>query len=322
MPETLQLIHPRNLKHLSGTLHRLIKSQLWVQVLLGMFLGFGVGLVLSPSVGIVDPDISEIIAAWLVLPGNVFLTIIQMIVIPLVLASVVRGIAATGTTEQLRSTGLRLVIYFLFTTTIAISIGISASWLLSPGSYIDDSAFTLSESATTDIEDEISSGSEIDLVALPKAMVSVLPENPFTAAAEMQMLQIVLFSIIFGLALVSLKPKNAKPLLEFMGSLQSVVMRVVSWVMYLAPYAVFGFIAQVTMQTGFEALLGIGFYTLTVLLGLLALIIFYLVIAFVLGGDAQVGAHPAAGRTRYGVVAGIQTVLELGEQLRHVGGYV
>ncbi|MFW6210289.1 MAG: dicarboxylate/amino acid:cation symporter, partial [Patescibacteria group bacterium] len=76
---------------------------------------------------------------------------------------------------------------------------------------------------------------------------------------------------------------QAKPLLEFLGSLQSVVMRIVSWVMRLAPYAVFGFIAQVTMQTGLSALFGIGFYALTILLGLTTLMIFYLVVVFVLG---------------------------------------
>lgn len=282
MTHPLQLIHPRNLKHLSGTLHGLITSQLWVKVLLGMFLGVGAGLLLGPAAGLVPPETARTISAWLVLPGNIFLTIIQMIVVPLVLASVVRGIAASGSTEQLRSTGLYLVGYFLFTTTVAITIGILVTSVVQPGRYVDNSEFKPAASSATAIEDNIED-EQIDLTELPNTLVSILPDNPVSAAVEMNMLQIVLFSVIFGLALVSLQPEKSKPLLDLLGSLQSVVMRVVSWVMRLAPYAVFGFIAQVTLQTGFETLVGIGVYVLTVLAALAALMCFYLLVVWVAG---------------------------------------
>ncbi|NBD73939.1 cation:dicarboxylase symporter family transporter [Patescibacteria group bacterium] len=274
MVHPLTLIHPRNLKHLSHSLQGLIESQLWAKVLLGMVLGLAVGMVLSPGAGLVPPAIAEVVSAWVVLPGNLFLTIIQMIVIPLVVASVIRGIAASGSTEQLRSTGVRLLGYFLFTTTVAITIGISAALIIAPGSYIPDGSLTLSPAATASIEDGIE-GEALDLAELPTALVNLLPANPVTAAVEMNMLQIVLFSIILGLALVSIAPERSKPLLELLGSVQSVVMRVVSWVMRLAPYAVFGFIAQVTMQTGFDALVGIGVYVVTLLTALGALLAFY-----------------------------------------------
>jgi len=137
MNHPLELIHLRNLKHLSSSLHGLIASRLWLQVLLGMVLGIGAGILLGPSAALVDRDTANTISAWLILPGNIFLTIIQMIVIPLVLASVIRGIAASGSTEQLKSTGVRLVAYFLFTTTVAITIGIAASSLVQPGKYVD-----------------------------------------------------------------------------------------------------------------------------------------------------------------------------------------
>ncbi len=280
MTHPLELIHPRNLKHLSGTLADLIKSQLWTQVLFAMCLGLFAGLVLSPGAGMVDPGVAETIGAWLVLPGNIFLTAIQMIVVPLVIASVVRGIAASGSTEQLQKTGLRLVAYFLFTTTVAITIGVAVASILQPGLRVDNSEFALSMQRQAAIEDDIAD-SNISLAEIPNAFVSILPENPFSAAVEMQMLQLVIFSIVLGLALVSLQPAQSKPLLELFGSLQSVVMRVVSWVMRLAPYAVFGFIAQVTMQTGLETMIGIGFYVLTILTALATLLLFYIVVVLV-----------------------------------------
>ena len=278
MTHPLELVHPRNFKHLSEYLQGLIASQLWAKVLLGMLIGFGVGLLLSPSTDLVSRETAELISVWLTLPGNVFLTVIQMIVVPLVLASVVRGIAASGSTDQLRSTGVRLVVYFLFTTTVAITIGITVATLIQPGNYIDTATFDLNAAGeAAAIESEIESNT-LELAELPNAFVSILPDNPAAAAVEMNMLQIVLFAIILGLALVSLPPDRSKPLLELFGSLQSVVMRIVSWVMHLAPYAVFGFIAQVTIQTGLEALFGIGVYTLTILTALGCLLLFYIVV--------------------------------------------
>lgn len=282
MPHPLELIHPRNLKHWSHALQGLIASQLWAKVLAGMVLGIATGLVLGPTSGIVAPDTAKTISAWLVLPGNIFLTIIQMIVVPLILASVVRGIAASGSMEQLRSTGLRLVAYFLFTTTVAISIGIGAALLVQPGQYVDNSEFAPTAAERAEIESNMAN-EQLNLAQIPGEVVDILPSNPFTAAVEMNMLQIVLMSIIFGLALVSLQPEKSKPILELLGSLQSVVMRIVSWVMRLAPYAVFGFIAQVTLQTGLETLIGISIYVLTVLGALLTLLLFYLVIVTVAG---------------------------------------
>jgi Na+/H+-dicarboxylate symporter len=282
MSQALGLVHPRNLKHLSHYVTNLLASELWAKVLVGMVLGFAVGFLLSPTAALVSSSTATTIGNWLVLPGNIFLTIIQMIVVPLVVASVIRGIAASGSTEQLRTTGLKLIVYFLCTTTIAITIGVGMSMVLQPGALIDDSAFTLDDQQ---VADNIASNVEeetLNLAELPSAVVSILPANPLSAAVEMQMLQIVLFSVIFGLALVSLRPENAKPLLDLLGSLQYVVMKVVNWVMHLAPYAVFGFIAQVTMQTGLDALLGIGFYTLTILAAILTLIVFYVLVVFVL----------------------------------------
>lgn len=278
MPHPLELIHPRNLKYLSAHLQTLAREQLWLQVLIGMVSGLCVGVMLSQDAGLVARDTATLLSDWLVLPGNLFLTLIQMIVIPLVVASVVRGIASSGSVEQLRTSGLHLLIYFLFTTTVAISLGVGAATLIKPGTFADATTVT-GVAASIEAQDTETP----NLVELPHTLLSILPSNPLNAAVEQQMLQVVIFSVIFGLALVSVPPAKAAPLLEVFGSLQSVVMRVVSWVMRLAPYAVFGFMVQVTMQTGLSALTGIGMYVLTVLGGLAALLLFYTFIALMVG---------------------------------------
>jgi Na+/H+-dicarboxylate symporter len=95
---------------------------------------------------------------------------------------------------------------------------------------------------------------------------------------EREMLQVVLFAVFIGLALVAMPPKQAQPILSLMGSLQEVCMTVVRWAMYLAPFAVFGLLAQITIKVGLDALLGMAVYVGTVILGLLLMIVVYLLI--------------------------------------------
>ena len=112
----------------------------------------------------------------------------------------------------------------------------------------------------------------------------IITGKPLNAMMNMQMLQIVLFSIIIGLALVSLKPEKSKPMLDLLGSLQDVCLTVVRWAMYIAPIAVFGLLAQITIKTGLDALFGMGIYVGTVLLGLFLLLCFYLLIVTFVSG--------------------------------------
>jgi len=112
------------LNYLSGHLTRLVKGRLWLKVLIGMFLGIAVGMLIGPTTGWFGTKTATTIGNWLAFPGQLFLTLIQMIVIPLIFASVVRGLTASESFEQLRKMGMGVVIYFIVTTTIAIIIGL------------------------------------------------------------------------------------------------------------------------------------------------------------------------------------------------------
>jgi Na+/H+-dicarboxylate symporter len=121
-------------------------------------------------------------------------------------------------------------------------------------------------------------GAGFNMRDLPSAVVSLIPTNPLTSMVESNTLQVVIFAVVFGVALVMMAPSQARPLLELMGSLQEVCMMVVRWAMWLAPFAVFGLLVQLTAQLGFEALFGMAVYVGTVLLGLLCLFFMYLLI--------------------------------------------
>lgn len=268
---------PRPLRHLSVYLATLVKGRLWLKVLIGMGLGLVVGTLLGPSVGWVAPETGTLIGNWLAFPGQLFLATIQMIVIPLVIASVVRGLAASENLEQLRKMGIRVTMFFVVTTAIAATIGLWVGGLINPGNMMTGLTTPPAEAAPA-------TANLPGIDAIPETLIGLLPGNPLDAMVEGQMLQVVIFSIIMGVALVSMSPEKAKPMLDILDSLQQICMTVVRWAMRMAPYAVFGLMAQLTTTLGFRAMLGMASYVATVLLGLAILMLLYLTILKLLAG--------------------------------------
>jgi Na+/H+-dicarboxylate symporter len=277
----IELIHPRSLKFLSDGLHELVKGKLWLKVLIGMFLGIIVGLILNPSSNYFDFETSSILAEWISLPGILFLRGIQLIVIPLIIASIIRGIAGSNNINTLKKEGITTITYFLFTTIIAIIIGIFLATMINPGQYVDSNLITQT------FETEHITATEFKtpgLKEIPQLISAFLPTNIFGSMLNNEMLQIVILALIFGIALVSINPKKSLPMLELLGSLQEVCMTIVKWFILIAPLAVFGLMAKLTAQTGIETLIGTSVYIATVILGLLLLLGFYSLIVFIVKG--------------------------------------
>ncbi len=274
------LIHPRSLRQLSGQLRGFVRSRLWLQVLVAMALGVATGVLLGPSTGLIAPERAAVLTSWLALPGYLFLALIQMIVIPLVFASIVLGMAAGENLDYLRRVGFRVVGFFLLTTVAAVAIGLGVALSLKPGERVDASAL----SAQIVQADAVDAPAPPSLVDLPDRLVQIVPTNPLKAGLEQNMMQVVLLALLVGVALVSMNRRRAQPLLDLLGSVQEVTMVVVRWAMYLVPLAVFGLLAQITTRLGLDALVGMGFYVLTVLLGLAAMLLLYLLICRVWGG--------------------------------------
>ncbi len=279
--KALEVLHPRSLKHLSGELRILVSQKLWLQVLVAMVLGLGTGIMLGPSVGLVEPAWAHAITNWLALPGRLFLALIQMIVIPLVFASIVRGLAASENMEQLRRVGSVVIVYFIVTTALAIVLGLWLAALIEPGRFVDSEMVR----AALGQAPQMSATAAVLPTAsqLPQMLVDILPSNPLTSMVESEMLQVVIFAMVIGAALVIMEPSQSKPLLELMGTLQEVCMTVVRWAMRLAPFAVFGLLTQLTAKIGFEALIGMAVYVGTVLAGLAVMFLFYVLLAVFVG---------------------------------------
>lgn len=266
----------RSLGDLQAHLTGFVRARLWLQVLIAMFLGVAAGVAMGPGTGWVEPATAHTATNWLALPGHMFLALIQMIVIPLVVASIVLGMAAGGGVAELRRTGVRVVMFFVLTTVAAVVIGAAVALMIRPGDYVDRKLIaSVTESAPAAAVEERRA---LKLGDLPARIVELVPSNPLRAGIEQNMMQVVLFAALLGIALMTLSKDNARPLLDLLRAVQAVAMVVVHWAMYLVPLAVFGLLAQITTRLGLDALLGMGVYVFTVLLGLAGVVAMYLLI--------------------------------------------
>jgi Na+/H+-dicarboxylate symporter len=245
----------------------LLKHKLWLQVLVALFLGLFTGILLGPDLGLINKDLSTIITSWIALPGNIFLQMVKMIIIPLIFSSIALGIISSGNPNFLKKIGPKIILFFLLTTIIAVIIGLGVTEIISPGKYLDVEQFDLED---FEISSKLDSSKSIQ-----QRIVEIIPSNPLQSMVNGDLLSVILFTVIFGIALLFVNKKRKIQAIDLLHTLQDISMRVVKWAMYLVPIAVFGLIAQVTSQVGLDVLKGLGMYVITVIIGLIILIIFY-----------------------------------------------
>ena len=253
----------------------MIRSHLWVQIIVAMVAGLGIGFMLSPEGGaLIAAETSLALASWLKLPGTVFLNMIQMVVIPLVTSSIILGICSSGDPAYLKRVGLRIFPYFVFTTTVAVTIGILLALTIKPGDFIDQSMIL---DSGLEVAQELAPAAH-ESISIPDRIAGFIPTNIEEARLTRDMLQIVIYAIIGGIAMMALPRDRVQPLLDIVEAIQDISLRIVSWAMLLAPWAVFGLLADVAIRVGVDAIFGMSVYVGTVMLGLLLLLVFYLLV--------------------------------------------
>ncbi|MEM6780525.1 MAG: dicarboxylate/amino acid:cation symporter [Pseudomonadota bacterium] len=268
-------------KSLNKSIQSLIAQHLWLKILIGLFLGIAVGLLLSPSGGALLPtETAYEVGGWIALPGIIFLGLIKMVIVPLVVCSIILGITTSGDLGFLKNIGFRLVGYFIATTAISISIGILLVNLIQPGQFVD----------TQFVDDAVGASAGIvptqtfDELTIPQRIANMIPTNFTQASLERNMLQIVIAGILIGIVILTLPKDTTKPFHDLCVFGQVATMKIISWAMAIAPYAVFGLICEVIIRIGFDALVGVGAYFVTVILGLICMLGVYMAIIVIIGG--------------------------------------
>ena len=274
---------PQSLIYLRGHLYGFVRGRLWLQVIIAMFLGVLFGVLIGPSTQLVTDETSELIAGWVAFPGRLFLIAIQFIVIPLIVASVIRGIAAGEESEDLGRLGSYTILFFIFTTMIAVVIGLASAHFVKPGRYIDGGMLS---SMFPDYQAAAADGGEAaglpSFGEIPDLLIGLFPKDPLATFVSGNMLQTVISAVIIGIALLAMPVVQRRPILDLLGSIQAVYMVIVAWVLKFAPIAVFGLLANISARVGLVTLYATAVYVLTVLAGLLLLVLVYLAIVTLL----------------------------------------
>ncbi|WP_305096740.1 dicarboxylate/amino acid:cation symporter [Croceibacterium aestuarii] len=252
-----------------------VRSRLWAQVLIAMALGVLAGWLLGPAPGLVPRSTAEAIGGWLALPGQLFLGLIAIVLVPLVFSSIVGGLAATPSSEAMRAIGLRLGLYILLSTSLAATIGVSLALAFTPGERVD-----VPVPAVSPLPSAVPA---FDIARLPDLVAGVLPTNPAASIIQGDLLAIVILALLTGVAVTRIQKSKADTLLALLDGVLSVSMTIVQWAMLLSPLAVFGLMAKLMIQVGADSLLGLVAYVGTVLLGLVLLFLGYLLLLTAVG---------------------------------------
>ena len=262
------------------TFQSYVYKNLWLQVILSLIIGLGVGLIFGDEVGLgIDDDTLDTMASYLKIPANIFLSVILMIIVPLIFASIVVAIANLGAKEKMKTLGLGIGVYFVITTTIAILIAISLASIIAPGSILDLTALQ----ETHDLSEadlKVTEGFSLD--DIPDTVSNIIPRNPILSYLEGQMFSILVMAVIVGLSMAALPKDSVKPLLDLLESIQKITLYILLMAMKIVPFAVFGLIVGMVAKVGVETMAGLGVYMVTVVLGLGAMLLVYtMIIKFV-----------------------------------------
>lgn len=233
------------------------KLGLTSQIFVGLIVGAVFGIVLNYFVpkGMIRDDI--IINGVLYVVGQGFIRLMQMLVVPLVLCSLICGSMAIGDTKKLGNVGVRTLLFYLATTAIAITVALLVGNVINPGIGLDTSSIQVASSTTQSVE----------ATNFTDTLLNIIPTNIFQGLAEGSMLQVIFFALVVGVILAKLG-ERAEVVGNFFTQFNDIMMEMTMMVMKVAPYGVFCLIAKTFAGMGFDAFIPMLKYMMSVFIAL------------------------------------------------------
>jgi Na+/H+-dicarboxylate symporter len=252
------------------------KLALHWQIILGMVLGVLFGLILLNFEGG-----KSFIINWIKPFGTIFINSLKLIAVPLILASLIKGVSDLKDLSKLSSMGGITISTYIFTTLMAVSIGLIAVNIVKPGEYItEETREQLVSAYSINANQKIEAANNQKNLGPLQPLVDIVPSNFLSAASNNRnMLQVIFFAILFGIAMILIPKKKSKPIKKFFDSLNDVILKIIDLIMLSAPYGVFALLAAIIVEApSMDLFKALGLYSLTVLFGLFLLICIYIII--------------------------------------------
>tara|TARA_B100000767_G_scaffold46545_1_gene41175 strand:- start:1532 stop:2854 length:1323 start_codon:yes stop_codon:yes gene_type:complete len=251
------------------------------KILIGMLSGVTFGFIMLEVGG------ADFVASWVKPIGTIFVKLLKLIAVPLILASLIKGISDLKDISKFASIGLKTIVIYVLTTVIAISIGLILVNTFNPGDGVSQetiSKLTETYAGNSGVQGKIAEASRQQAGRPLDFLVDMVPDNAFSALSNNKlMLQVIFLAMFLGISLLLVGEKSAKPLKDFFDSLNDVVLKMVDLIMLTAPFAVFALLANVVVSSGDpELLYALLFYSGVVVSGLLLMVCFYLILVTVI----------------------------------------
>ena len=252
------------------------KLALHWKILIGMGLGVLFGLFLSYV-----PHGSQFISDYIKPFGTIFINLLKLIAVPLILASLIKGVSDLKDISKLSQMGGRTIITYLITTLTAVTIGLILVNVIQPGKSISiETRNELVEAYASDTQAKKAAAAKQQESGPLQALVDVVPSNIFLAASNNRnMLQVIFFALFFGIGMILLPSKKVKPVKKFFDSFNVIILKLIDLIMLAAPYGVFALLAALVVEApSLELFQALALYAITLLLGLAAMIVVYIII--------------------------------------------
>ena len=251
------------------------KIELHWKIIIGMVLGLIFGFILLQIEG--GKDFST---NWVKPIGTIFIKLLKLIAVPLILASLIKGISDLKDISKFKIIGLRTIVVYVFTTIIAISIGLILVNVFEPGNGVSNetvSKLTDTYSESSGVQQKLSTASKQKDIGPLQFIEDMVPDNAFKAFSDNRlMLQVIFISIFLGISMLLIGDDKAKPLKSIFDSLNDIVLKMVDLIMLTAPYAVFALLANVVVSSDDpEILMALLKYAFVIVFGLILMIVVY-----------------------------------------------
>jgi len=247
---------------------------LYIKILVGMIAGIATGMLF------ISFGQGEVVQLWIKPWGNIFIRMLQLIAVPLVLVSLIKGVTGIEDIRRFSQIGLKALLIYITTTVCAILVGLALVLSVKPGNFVDAAVASQMKESYQHVVNEKMSAAESTSEQGPLSFLNdIVPDNLFAASSNnSKMLQVIFFAIFFGIAAISLPKEKTKAVLKVVDSLYDIILKMVDYIIRFAPYGVFALMAALVADnsSNLSIFAALGMYTLTVIAGLLLLIfVFY-----------------------------------------------